>query len=449
MRSSGHADEPPASPEASAHLPGGGAPGNGKSGPVSGGWAQLVRNRNGISFLDGFFLNQALEFEEWIDRERGRLASSYAKALEALAEAADAHRDFTTAATWWKTRAAHDPYDSRVARRLIQALDAGGNRGAALQHAGIHERLLQEEFGVAPDPETRAVVLAIRARAESPAPVADQAWQPPSPAPASHPVGAETAATAAAAPAGLLNGSPPARRVLPRVAGWGGAVAGAMVAIWLLTTFESSSGPRAEAGFGESTATARGAGDDLDSAARPAALARSIAVLPFLNLSADADEEYFSDGLSEALIAALAGIGALRVAARTSSFVFKGKPGDIRQIGEALNVGSSPRRMSSRRRRCRCRRQAGTADGARRVELGRRWYIDGQPWCNHYWDPEGGECGPVITEELDLAFVSAAGTYIQDNGGGVTVRGGNVTGCNAFSIRHVNDGSDAHPKLII
>ena len=66
--------------------------------------------------------------------------------------------------------------------------------------------------------------------------------------------------------------------------------------------------------------------------------ARSIAVLPFINLSADADNDLFCDGLTEELIGALARISQLRVASRTSSFAYKGKDINIRTIGEALNV---------------------------------------------------------------------------------------------------------------
>ncbi len=64
----------------------------------------------------------------------------------------------------------------------------------------------------------------------------------------------------------------------------------------------------------------------------------SIAVLPFVNMSADPENEYFSDGLSEDLINALTKITDLHVVARTSSFVFKGEKVDIREIGEKLNV---------------------------------------------------------------------------------------------------------------
>jgi serine/threonine protein kinase/Flp pilus assembly protein TadD len=64
----------------------------------------------------------------------------------------------------------------------------------------------------------------------------------------------------------------------------------------------------------------------------------SIAVLPFINMSADKDQEYFSDGMSEELLNDLAHIRGLRVVARTSSFQFKGKNEDLRTIGKKLNV---------------------------------------------------------------------------------------------------------------
>jgi len=66
----------------------------------------------------------------------------------------------------------------------------------------------------------------------------------------------------------------------------------------------------------------------------------SIAVLPFVNMSEDANNEYFSDGLSEELLNVLAQIRDFRVAGRTSSFAFKGKEQDLRVIGEKLDVGT-------------------------------------------------------------------------------------------------------------
>jgi adenylate cyclase len=66
----------------------------------------------------------------------------------------------------------------------------------------------------------------------------------------------------------------------------------------------------------------------------------SIAVLAFEDMSPDKDQGYFCDGLAEEIINDLARVNGLRVASRTSSFVFKGKPEDIRVIGQKLNVTS-------------------------------------------------------------------------------------------------------------
>ena len=80
----------------------------------------------------------------------------------------------------------------------------------------------------------------------------------------------------------------------------------------------------------------------------------SIAVLPFTNMSADADNEYFCDGLAEELLNALSKIDDLRVAARTSAFWFKGKSANISEIGAKLSVNhileGSVRRSGNRLR---------------------------------------------------------------------------------------------------
>jgi len=64
----------------------------------------------------------------------------------------------------------------------------------------------------------------------------------------------------------------------------------------------------------------------------------AIAVLPFRDFSPGQDQEYFCEGIAEELICTLSGLDGLLVAARTSSFAFKGRNGDIRQIGKKLNV---------------------------------------------------------------------------------------------------------------
>ncbi|HEY5046483.1 MAG TPA: hypothetical protein VII49_00495 [Rhizomicrobium sp.] len=91
-------------------------------------------------------------------------------------------------------------------------------------------------------------------------------------------------------------------------------------------TPRSSPGVDSAAAFGSGATTA---------GQSPAA---SIAVLPFINMSGDPTKEYFSDGVSEELLNDLANAPNLRVAARTSSFAFKGRNEDIRTIARALNV---------------------------------------------------------------------------------------------------------------
>jgi len=67
---------------------------------------------------------------------------------------------------------------------------------------------------------------------------------------------------------------------------------------------------------------------------------KTIAVLPFVNMSADPENEYFSDGISEEILNALTRVEGLQVTARSSSFFFKGKNEDIRQIGSKLGVAT-------------------------------------------------------------------------------------------------------------
>jgi len=82
--------------------------------------------------------------------------------------------------------------------------------------------------------------------------------------------------------------------------------------------------------------------------------AKSVAVLPFANMSADPDNEYFTDGMAEEIINALTKIQSLRVASRTSSFAFKGKNEDIGEIGRKLKVSTvlegSVRKMGNKLR---------------------------------------------------------------------------------------------------
>ncbi|WP_160595260.1 TIR domain-containing protein [Qipengyuania aquimaris] len=77
-----------------------------------------------------------------------------------------------------------------------------------------------------------------------------------------------------------------------------------------------------------------------DSVQQNSPISASIAVLPFANMSSDLEQEYFSDGMAEEVLNALANVPGLLVAGRTSSFALKGKSVDIREIGRVLNVAN-------------------------------------------------------------------------------------------------------------
>ena len=116
----------------------------------------------GGAFLDGVHLDGAPEFERWVDGRRGELARKYMGALEQLARVAETRGEHATAVGWWRRLEAADPLDSRVAVNLMLALEASGDRPAAIQHARIHETLVVEEWGLAPDPAVAALAERLR-----------------------------------------------------------------------------------------------------------------------------------------------------------------------------------------------------------------------------------------------------------------------------------------------
>jgi DNA-binding SARP family transcriptional activator len=112
----------------------------------------------GGPFLDGFYLRDAPEFERWVEDERRQLGGAFTDALEQLAKSAAARKDLIAAARWWKRRADADPLSARVARELVTALAATGDREAALRQAATYESLVRAELGVGPDASFLEVV---------------------------------------------------------------------------------------------------------------------------------------------------------------------------------------------------------------------------------------------------------------------------------------------------
>jgi adenylate cyclase len=129
---------------------------------------------------------------------------------------------------------------------------------------------------------------------------------------------------------------------------------------------------------------------------------RSIAVLPFSDLSPRKDQEYFCDGMSDELINALTRVPGLGVAARTSSFQFRGQPHDVREIGRKLNVGAlvegSIRKAGNRLRMT--VQLVSTADG---------YHL----WSENY-DRELGDI-LAVQEEISQAIVNALRIQLAAN----------------------------------
>lgn len=253
--------------------------------------------------LDGFFLPDAAELERWVESERSRFASDFAGALESLADEAALRGAAAEAAGWFRRLAAHDPYNSRIALRLMQALRDAGERAAAIQHARVHETLLKQELELEPDVQVSALAEALRHETSELRPV-----------PAMH----RDSIVAAAPVPPVSQAVAESRAPLRARRGVRFLIPGAVLLLIAVAIF----------------LVARRSGSERMS---PAAV-RSIAVLPFVNRSADRDNEYFSDGMTEELITTLGAVDGLRVASRTSAFAYKNRQLDVREIGKQLGV---------------------------------------------------------------------------------------------------------------
>ena len=120
-----------------------------------------IRNGGG-SFLDGIHLPDSPEFERWVDGVRTDLTLAYHDALKQLARACSVAGDRQGAVTWWRRIAAEDPLSSSVALELMRALDAAGDRAAALSFARVYESLVRSELDSPPDPSITSFVEKLR-----------------------------------------------------------------------------------------------------------------------------------------------------------------------------------------------------------------------------------------------------------------------------------------------
>ena len=373
-------------------------------------------------FLDGLLLADAADFERWASLERARYAREYQECLESLAGTSEDRDQWHEAGRWWRRAVDADPFSGRAARGLIESLARSGDRAGALEFARVHAALVRQELGTEVDPPIATLVTALRAG--EPLPATCRPAAPPGSGDhggASLATKARSATTLAQAGEGTAPRDERSRRAtdIPRsLATSSGAV--------MRDYGEGSWGERTSTGtepkIGRGRATrwvpivvmvvatiaAMGAGiiwwsthrlvvEDATIPPPPP----SIAVLPFRNLGTSPADEYFSDGMTEEIIAELSRLRGVRVVARTSSFAFKEKPMDVRDIGSALNVThileGTVRRIdgSSGARAARLRVTAELVDA----------HTGYQVWAQHFDRPAGDAL--AIQDEISVSIMQS------------------------------------------
>jgi adenylate cyclase len=287
---------------------------------LDGGELDLAVRLYGGPFLDGFHLAAAPEFEQWVAAQRDELAHQYTSALERLASAAEAGGNWGAAIEWLRRLLAVDPFSARTTLRLMRALDAAGERVAALRCGQTHEALFREELDSPPNLEVAALAARLREEPVAPPPPPPPAAVDPPPfRPASPNETVPIATAPGKAPDPVRPGAPVQARWRSRTA----IVLVALVAVALGVVLIVAS-RRGMAG-GEASS---GASDP------------SVAVLPFANVSGDSANEHLSDGITEELTTALSRVQGLRVAPRTVASALKRRGLDLRAIADSLGVSA-------------------------------------------------------------------------------------------------------------
>jgi TolB-like protein/DNA-binding SARP family transcriptional activator len=273
--------------------------------------------------LAGFHISAAPEFERWLDQERSRLRQRAGEAGWALAAAREREGDAAGAAEAARHAAAFSPTDETAVRRLILLLERLGDRAAALRAYEAFAWKLEGEYELEPSAETQTVVARIRAASgESQAAAPGLPNRPSSAAaggnsahvgvaesPTAPPLGAATDFSAEggwARPAWLRWFRASWRRVGILVA----TLAALMAAGWAIRNQNRPETP----------------------------VIRRLAVLPLTNLTGDERQEYFVDGMYEALVTELSQLPGLTVISRQSTVQYQGTDQPVPVIARELGV---------------------------------------------------------------------------------------------------------------
>ena len=137
------------------------------------------------TFLEGFYLPGAPEFERWVEEERSRLRALITRAMEQAAAEADRKGDHHASILCWTRLTELDPLSARYAAGRMRALVAADDRAGALVHARQHEALVRRELETEVEPAIQTLVRGLREKRSAPAPAPrpslPQSAQPPEP----------------------------------------------------------------------------------------------------------------------------------------------------------------------------------------------------------------------------------------------------------------------------
>jgi DNA-binding SARP family transcriptional activator/TolB-like protein len=279
-------------------------------------------------FLDGWYVSDAPEFERWAETQRERLAHEYVGALRTLAERDEAAGFWRVAVSRWQQLVRTEPYVSRHALRLAQALASTGERAQARQVLRAHELRLKNELDVTPDADFRAFADSL---AREPArPAGTTASESPGDV-------RETAATLAATERAVpvddlaLGSSPPVPAMIPEAGGSSAithflrspaGIVGAALAVLVL--------------LGSVAWYAMRSREDPPLSADE----RRIAVLYFEDHSPDHRYGTIAGELTTALIDELSSVGAFHVVSQNGVRPFRGQELSLDSIARRLGVGT-------------------------------------------------------------------------------------------------------------
>ncbi len=299
-------------------------------------------------FLDGVQLRGADGFERWAATERSKLAQMVMRTLERVAAQAASAGEVQVAVEAWRRLANMEPLSARFTVGLMNALDAAGERAAALQHARVYHTLLRQELDSTPDPVVTELEARLRESVilDSPKVAVTGGAAVPSSSRADDTMPLGERATPLATPSMLVepralalaspSGAPRLTGLRVFVLALAGAVIVAGFALLALRRRDDAV-----------TNTRQAPGNQAS-----AVTLASVAVMPFVNTSGDPTNDPLSDGLTDELIGALGRTPDLRVVGRTSVFAMKGRGLTVHAVGDTLGVLSvvegSVRRVGDR-----------------------------------------------------------------------------------------------------